>query len=170
MKLFRTTISRDIATRTFFLAASLSLFGLPGTVLGAPGTSGASKPVFRDAASQAKEFIVYYHSIRLDAEQQKIYEAALGSVPAPCCSDYPILTCCCPCNAAKATWGLSRYLIAKLGYSAPQVKDTVTQWLRFINPRGFTGNACFAAGCKRPFAENGCGGMDETSLITVKGS
>ena len=127
MKPLRTTISRDIATRAFFLAASLSLFGLPGTVLGAPGTSGASKPVFRDAASQAKEFIAYYHSIRLDAEQQKIYEAALGSVPAPCCSDYPILTCCCPCNAAKATWGLSRYLIAKLGYSAPQVKDTVTR-------------------------------------------
>ena len=93
----------------------------------------------------------------------------MGSVPAPCCSDYPILTCCCPCNAAKATWGLSRYLIAKLGYSAPQVKGTVTEWLRFINPRGFTGNACFAGGCKRSFSENGCGGMDETSLITVKG-
>lgn len=169
MGALRTNISCHIVARPLFLAVILSLLALTGAGFSPPETSRAAKPVFRDATGQAKEFIAYYHSIRLNAEQQKIYEAALGSVPAPCCSDYPILTCCCPCNAAKATWGLSRYLIANLGYSAPQVKDTITQWLRFINPLGFTGNACYAGGCTRAFADNGCGGMDETSLITVKG-
>lgn len=169
MRTLRTSILSLAAAQAVFLAVISLLIAFPGAGFGAPGTSRPAKPVFRDAASQAKEFIAYYHSIPLDAGQQKIYEAALGSVPAPCCSDYPVLTCCCPCNSAKAVWGLSHYLIAKLGYSAPQVKDTVTQWLRFINPRGFTGKACYDGGCKRPFSENGCGGMDETNLITVNG-
>ncbi len=74
-------------------------------------------------------------------------------------------TCCCPCNLAKSAWGLSRYLIAKKGYSASEVRSAVVGWLAFINPKGFTGNACFKGGCKRTFPQNGCGGMDAMQVI-----
>jgi hypothetical protein len=56
-------------------------------------------------------------------------------------------------------------VIAKKGYTAPQVKRAVTDWLAFVNTRGFTGNACFSGGCKRPFSKNGCGGMDATQVV-----
>ena len=35
-----------------------------------------------------------------------------------------------------------------------------------INPAGFTGDACDKrGGCERPFAENGCAGMDQDRVI-----
>jgi hypothetical protein len=121
--------------------------------------------VFRDSVSQAKEFIGYYHSIALNPQQQKVKEEALGSIKAPCCHDYSILTCCCPCNSAKAVWGLSHYLIARQGYGTAELRAAVTRWLHFINPAGYTGNACYRGGCSRAFAENGCGGMSESNIV-----
>jgi len=121
---------------------------------------------FHDARARAPQFIAYYKSISLTPAQEKIKSEALSALPAPCCRDYPLMTCCCPCNLAKSVWGLSHYLIAKRGYTAPKVKQAVQKWLGFINPNGFTGDACFTGGCKRPFAENGCGGMDEKRVLT----
>lgn len=116
---------------------------------------------FTDARRQAAEFIAYDHTITLTAEQQKVMDVALSAIPAPCCAAYSIATCCCPCNLAKSTWGLSKLLIAKQHATAAQVKATASEWLRFTNPSGYTGDACFTKGCNRPFAANGCGGMDE---------
>lgn len=117
------------------------------------------------ARAQAIEYIGYYHSIKLTPEQEKIKTQALSAIPAPCCKDYTAATCCCPCNLAKAVWGLSHHLIAKKGYGAARVKTAVQEWLRSTNPAGYAGDACYTGGCQRPFAQNGCGGMDERTVL-----
>lgn len=129
------------------------------------GSHGDDRLTFRNVRAQSEQFIDYSSSIRLTAAQERIKAEALEAIPAPCCKDYSMKTCCCPCNLAKSAWGLSHYLIAKKGYSAPEIKKAVVGWLAFINPKGFTGNACFQGGCKRPFKENGCAGMDATQVI-----
>ncbi len=117
-------------------------------------------------ARQAATFISYNNSIALTSAQQKTMDEALSSIPAPCCAKYSMATCCCPCNLAKAAWGLSKYLIAEQHYGAPEVKKAVDEWLHVTNPAGYTGDACFTGGCNRSFANNGCGGMDERKLIS----
>lgn len=116
---------------------------------------------FTDARGQAAEFISYDRSIALTAEQKKVMDEALSSIPAPCCAQYSIATCCCPCNLAKSTWGLSKFLIANQHASVTQVRAAASDWLQFSNPGGYTGDACFTKGCNRSFEKNGCGGMDE---------
>lgn len=124
---------------------------------------------FFDAPSQAAEFIGYSRSITLTPAQQKVRGKALQAMEAPCCKRFPLATCCCPCNLAKSAWGLSNYLIARKGASAAEVRDTVGGWLAFVNPNGFSGDACdTAGGCARRFAHNGCGGMDERNLFTAR--
>ena len=118
-------------------------------------------------AGQAASFIAYNRSITLTPAQQKIFDDALTSLRAPCCAKFTMKTCCCPCNLAKSSWGLSKHLIADEHYSAPEVKEAVAQWLRVANPGGFTGDACVERGsCNLPFAKNGCGGMNEENLIS----
>ena len=120
---------------------------------------------FYDAHLQAKEFIVYYNSIALTPEQEKLKSDALSAIPAPCCGDYSILTCCCPCNLAKSAWGLSHFLIAKRNYNARQVREAVSEWIQFTNKDGYAGNACYKGRCNLPFSEDGCGGMDERRIF-----
>ncbi len=120
----------------------------------------------RPEALQAATLISYNKSITLSSAQQKVMDQALSAIPAPCCAKYSMATCCCPCNLAKSAWGLSKYLITERQYSAPEVKKTVLDWLSAANPAGFTGNACFTGGCNRPFAQNGCGGMNEKTLVS----
>ncbi|MGH9364761.1 MAG: hypothetical protein ACRD1B_05790 [Thermoanaerobaculia bacterium] len=130
------------------------------------GTRRAAPIRFRDVRSQTVEFIDYSHSIALTPEQQGLREKVLGNIPAPCCKDYPVETCCCPCNLAKSVWGLSNFLIAKRDARAEDLKGAVLDWLRFVNAKGFSGDACdTAGGCARPFSANGCGGMDEKKLV-----
>jgi len=124
-----------------------------------PVDNGAVK--FTDVHRQAAEFISYDDSIVLNPDQKKVMDEALSSIPAPCCAQYSIATCCCPCNLAKSTWGLSKSLIANQHANATQVKAAASAWLQFTNPEGYTGDACFTKGCNRPFERNGCGGMDE---------
>lgn len=116
---------------------------------------------FTDVRSQAQEFLEYNKSITLTPEQEKIMKEALSSIPAPCCSDNPLSTCCCPCNMAKTSWGLSKYLITKLNYDAAQVKQKVEEWTKFINKDGFSGDVCYKGQCGQPWKHNGCGGMKE---------
>lgn len=120
--------------------------------------------VFYDARKQAAEFIGYYNSITLTAKQEQVKKEALSAIPAPCCGDYSIATCCCPCNLAKSVWGLSHFLIVEKGYGAEKVREVVNKWIGFINPDGYTGNSCYTGRCPKPFRENGCGGMDEKHI------
>src|SRR3970040_3160998 len=93
--------------------------------------SGESGIKFYDAKLQAKEFIAYYNYIALTPEQEKIKSEALSAIPAPCCSNYSILTCCCPCNLAKSVWGVSNFLIADQNYGAKQGKGAISEWIQF---------------------------------------
>lgn len=137
-----------------------SLYGAESTSgpSGAKAESGVHR--FSDARSQAAEFIAYESSLALTPEQSTIMNEALSSIPAPCCKEYSIATCCCPCNLAKSAWGLSKVLITRDHATAPQVSAAVREWLQFTNPRGYTGDACFTDGCDRAFDKNGCGGMN----------
>lgn len=116
---------------------------------------------FHDVAAQTREFIAYDDSIQLTPEQEAIRVEALSAIPAPCCSQYSAATCCCPCNMAKAVWGLSKYLITEKAADAAQVRQAAKDWFGFINPKGFSGDACFTGGCGRAFHANGCGGMSK---------
>jgi hypothetical protein len=146
------------------VASFLLLFGVPLAVsfaLDRAASSGAPAPVkFFDARSQAAEFIGYSRGIELTPAQVRIRETALRAMAA---------TCCCPCNLAKSSWGLANYLIARKGATADEVKVAVGGWLAFVNPNGFSGDACDTAnGCARRFSHNGCGGMDEEDLLAAR--
>ncbi len=150
--------------------AVIAAIGIASAFAGAPFAAAAARrgddrSAPRTVRAQAEQYIDYWNAIPLNVAQERVKAEALNAIKAPCCSDYTILTCCCPCNLAKGVWGLSHYLIAKKGYTAPQVKKAVLGWLESINPGGFAGNACFTGGCKRPFAKNGCGGMEATQVI-----
>lgn len=123
--------------------------------------AGPAGPVrFHDAQKQSQEFMGYYQSIILSFQQEAIKKQALSTIPAPCCSENSIYTCCCPCNLAKTVWGLSNYLIAKQGYNSEQVHQAAVDWIKFVNRNGYPGDTCHTAGgCQRPFAQSGCGGM-----------
>ena len=82
-------------------------------------------------------------------------------MPAPCCADNTMATCCCPCNMAKAVWGYSAWLIVEKGYDADQLEKEVRRWLADANPNGWSGEACYKGGCSRSFDQDGCGGMVE---------
>lgn len=127
--------------------------------------SKSERLVFTDVRAQAEEFIGYYRSIKLTPEQERIKVEALSTIPAPCCSEYSLATCCCPCNMAKSAWGMAAWLITEKGYDAGQVRQAALDWIEFINPDGFTGTSCSKGGCMRPFAHDGCGGMKESELL-----
>ncbi len=152
----------------------LLLFLLPGLVAlaferVAGGNRDSGAVHFFDAPSQAAEFIGYSRSIALTAEQQAVKNQVLGRIPAPCCRQYSVATCCCPCNLAKSVWGLSNFLIVKKRASAAELEKSVRGWLRFTNAKGYSGDACdTGGGCVRPFSANGCGGMDEKNLIAAR--
>lgn len=163
--------------RVWLIGAPLAVLALSAILYaGAPVSGRAPAPErtqpsgsgvavsFTDARRQAAEFISYDRSIVLTPEQQKVMDAGLSPIPAPCCAAYSIATCCCPCNLAKSTWGLSKFLIAKQDASATEVRAAASEWLQFTNSAGYTGDACFTGGCNRPFSENGCGGMDDKHI------
>ncbi len=122
----------------------LLTFGVPLAVSLAvdPAAARGTGMKFFDAPSQAAEFIGYSRSIALRPAQQKIRDAALRAMTAPCCRDFPLATCCCSCNLAKSVWGLTNYLIARQGATPAEVRKAVGGWLAFVNPTGFSGNAC----------------------------
>lgn len=155
------------------LASLLIVFGVPlaaSLALDRAASSGASRSMkFFDVPSQTAEFIGYSRSVTLTPAQQKVREKALRAMAAPCCKEFPLATCCCPCNLAKSAWGLANYMIARRGAGAGEVREAVGGWLAFVNPNGFSGDACNSAGgCARRFAQNGCGGMDERNLLNAR--
>lgn len=137
----------------------------------APGGMAATAPAvaidvdFTGDLEETETFIRYYQTIELTPEQERTKVEALSAIPAPCCADNPLATCCCPCNMAKAAWGLSAWLITEKGYTVDQVRQAAQGWLAAANPGGFTGNACYSGGCGRPIHDNGCGGMDDRHVL-----
>ena len=126
-----------------------------------PVATPVSPPPGRDFRAEAAKYIGYYNSYRLTPDQEGIKTAALEKIKAPCCDDNSMATCCCPCNMAKAVWGMSAYLIVEEGYNARQLEKAVRDWLAAANPNGFSGHACYTSGCGRSFDQDGCGGMIE---------
>jgi hypothetical protein len=137
-----------------FAGASLLTAASPTGKVAAP-----AKPAFTDVKAQTEEFLRYEQAIRLTPQQEAVKREALSALPAPCCSDKTLYTCCCPCHMAKTAWGLANYLIARQGYGVEQTRAKVSEWIQFINPAGFPGDTCYQGGCARPFAKAGCGGM-----------
>ncbi len=135
----------------------------------APGAPAAPRkasktPAFRDVKAQTAEFMKYA-DMSLAPEQQAIKDEVLASIPTVCCKKFSMKTCCCPCNMAMTIWGLSNYMLVVKGANEAELKSAVLDWVRFIGPQGYTGDACFTGGCGRPFAKNGCGGMDHKNVI-----
>jgi hypothetical protein len=131
---------------------------------------GNSKPKMDDlklneVEAQTKKFISYYQSIKLSPAQEKIKKRALSGIPAPCCTDYPMSTCCCPCNFAKSVWGMSNFLVAMKGYDVGKLKEAITAWIQKTHPKGFSGDACFKNRCDAAFRNDGCGGMKEGRIV-----
>ena len=120
---------------------------------------------FLGTREETERFIGYYQSIRLTPEQERVKVQALSTIPAPCCAENPLATCCCPCNMAKAAWGLSAWLITEKGYGVEQLTQAAKDWLAATNPDGFSGDACHKGGCARPIHKNGCGGMNDTQVL-----
>lgn len=155
-------------TARFVRLASIGILSLMplAALLALEARSARKQPLrFSDPQPQAAEFIGYARSIRLTAPQRETWEAALGPMASPCCKDFRLSTCCCPCNLAKSAWGLANFLIARRGATVAEVQEGVRNWITFVNPGGFSGDVCVSSGgCGRDFAHNGCGGMDEARL------
>lgn len=146
------------------VATALLIAFLLGTAAGFT-SAGSDEITFADAEQQSRQFMGWHQTVKLTPEQEAVKRAALGNIPAPCCSDNSAYTCCCPCNMSRTIWGLSQYLIAKQGADADTVRAKVREWIRFIGPNGFSGDVCYTGGCGRPFAKNGCGGMNAARLV-----
>ncbi len=82
---------------------------------------------FTDVRKHTTAFHQYERTIKLTPAQQAIYREALEGLPAPCCQDNTALTCCCPCNSARAWWGLAKHLVADLGYDAKETRAKVAR-------------------------------------------
>jgi hypothetical protein len=156
-------------SQKFSRLVRLTLFALPLAFLAGAAASLATASddvVFSDVVKQTHQFMGYERSIQLTPAQEAVKKAALGAIPAPCCSDNSAYTCCCPCNMSRAVWGLANHLIADRGMDAEGVKKKAQEWFQFINPDGFSGDVCYTAGgCNRPFAKNGCGGMSPNKVV-----
>lgn len=123
--------------------------------------------VFEDVAEQSRQFIRYYLDIRLTPTQQAIMDAALRGEKAVCCDDHPMADCCCVCNLSRTVWGLAKHLIANLHLDAAETRRVVKEWLTFVNPEGFSGEACYLQRCNESYDRDGCGGMDPSRVITT---
>jgi hypothetical protein len=145
-------------------------FALLTGCMGGASSNSAGEPTksdyeFYSVEEQTPLFISYYSSIKLTPEQEKVKNDALSRMPAPCCSDYSMASCCCPCNFAKSVWGLAAHLIVNEGYNADQLEDAANRWIDFAYTSGFAGDACYEGRCGVPFSEDGCGGMTEQLII-----
>lgn len=116
--------------------------------------------VFRDVKAQTKQFMDWEAAIQLTAGQEAVKKTALEAIPAACRSDNTAYTCCCPCNLSRSIWGLSHHLIAERNWTSSQVQSKVEEWIAYVGPDGFEGQACYTGGCNRPFHKDGCGGMN----------
>ena len=160
------TSSRVTATLCAFLV------GLAAWSCGDSSSRSATTPVPHDPvlgdllATPMEELIEHDARIVLTAEQEEIKRAALTAIPAPCCSDRTAYTCCCPCNLAKAWWGLSKVLITEYGQDAAEVQANVERWIENLRPEGFAGNSCYTGRCSTAARHDGCSGMNPNRIVS----
>lgn len=145
-------------------AVLMALFCLPLLAAGPEPKSGKELK-FYDVRKQTMEFMGYYQSIKLTPDQEKIKADALSRMEAPCCKEFTMATCCCPCNLAKSVWGLSNYLVSVQKLPADRVAETVKTWIQFAYENGYTGDACSKDRCNVAFKQDGCGGMNDQNVI-----
>lgn len=153
-----------LALAALFAGAATGLSAGNAATASTSKSSPSATPSFKGDRAETERFLAYERSIQLTPEQEAVRVAALSALPAPCCKQFTAATCCCPCNMARATWGLAKHLITDEGADAERVRTTVAAWHHAINPDGFSGDVCSTGGCGRPFAHNGCGGMGELTF------
>jgi hypothetical protein len=152
--------------RTLLLGIVLVLVAFVGGAGAGLASRASDELVFGDVKAQTQQFIEYERTIELTPAQEAVKKEALSQIPAPCCSDNTAYTCCCPCNMAKAIWGMSAYLITEKGADAAMVRKKTEEWVKLINPDGFPGDTCYTSGgCGKAFAHGGCGGMNAERLV-----
>ncbi|MFQ5458047.1 MAG: hypothetical protein ACE5FC_06310 [Myxococcota bacterium] len=152
-----------------FLAvvAAISLAGPMAGARAAGDENGprtGQSPEFEGSRSEAARFMSYYRTIHLTPEEKAFRDRALGTMPAPCCGNFSMATCCCACNLARSVWGLSNHLI-KQGKGEKAARAGVKAWLGALSPQGHSGNVCPTGGCNASLASGACGGMNEERLI-----
>lgn len=59
--------------------------------------------------------------------------------------------------------GLAKWMV-KEGYNEEDIKRGVQRWFSFVHPAGFSGKGCYMGNCERPFAQDGCGGMNPKKI------
>jgi hypothetical protein len=121
--------------------------------------------LFSDLKRQTNQFMEWERTIRLTPEQESFKKAALTQIAAPCCADNSAYTCCCSCNISRTIWGLSNYLIARQSADVITVRTKVVEWIKFLNPTGYSGRACYTRGCAKAFKHDGCGGMRRDQVV-----
>jgi len=128
---------------------------------GRAGQTATAGPDSPEVTARTAQYVGYDQSLALTPEQERTQAAALGEVPSPCCRDHTMARTCCPCTLSKTVSGLAKHLIVESRYEAAQVRAAILGWLRFADKDGFPGHACSRRdGCRRPFNQHGCGGMD----------
>lgn len=130
-----------------------------------PASGVGNESVFTGTTEEVQHFMDLERNIDLTPDEEQIRVAALSQIPAPCCKEFGADTCCCPCNLAKAIWGLSKSMIRN-GASTNEVRDSVLAWLKVLNPAGYAGDACDKGRCDKPVKGDACGGMNENHLIS----
>lgn len=158
------SFKKAINTSVLLTIAGLAAVVLIGWTVLPSGSSFEDDLAFGTVKEQTMKFIEYQRTIQLSADQEAIKREALEAIPAPCCSDNNAYTCCCPCNLSLSVWGMAAYLITEKNADAETVRSKAQEWFKFVNPKGFSGDVCYTGGCGRPFAKNGCGGMNPARL------
>ena len=156
--------------RRHLFAVLLSIFLLAGLGAGFQAIAGEeevdwSSGKYTGSEEEVLTLMAFYDAIELSDEQEAVRMEALGPLPAACCNEFSMATCCCECNLSRSIWGLSKHLIAERGADAMTVRSAVEAWVATINPGGYEGKTCMTGQCGKPFKEDGCGGMNKHHLV-----
>jgi hypothetical protein len=133
----------------------------------------------------AQHFADWFYEIQLSPEQAARVEEALSPIPAPCCDDNSVFSCCCTrngkiCNLTRSARGLAHWLVSQRGFGVEEVRAAVEEWLRFLKPEYYLAReleargldptqygllaheayeSCYQGQCAAPLDAGGCGGM-----------
>ena len=129
--------------------------------LGRAGQTGTPGPESPEVEARTAEYASYDQSVILTPQQERERAEVLAGLPSPCCRNHTMAGTCCKCVLSKTISGLAKHLIAERDYDAAHVRAGVLEWLQRADKEGFPGHACSTReGCRRPFNQHGCGGME----------
>ena len=144
------------------------------------------------AWENAQFFADWFYTVELTPEQATVVKQVLSEIPAPCCDDNSVYSCCCTkngkiCNLTRSARGLAHWLVAARGFEGEDLKAAVEEWLRFLKPEYYLARAleeqglnpadyglaahetyesCYARQCEAPLDAGGCGGMGLVVLLS----